>query len=309
MAQPRAIDPDLLRSFTCIAEEGSFTRAALRVGRTQAAVSMQMQRLEELLGVRLLARSKGGSVGLTTHGRFLLDRARDMLAANDGIWSAFREPEVAGTVRLGTPDDYALRWLPPILRGFADSHPAVEVEVVCMESEVLVEKLRAGELDLTLASEGAQPRGWPALELWRGPLGWVTAETVAPHGVPPHRMDPVPLALAHDEARSPRCISWRRAALEALDAAGRRWRVAYTSGTQIGTHAPVLAGLAITVSALAWLPAGLRALRPDEGLPPLPDFSIVLLEAENPAQPVTSALARRIATSFGVTPPGAAPPG
>ncbi len=309
MPPPRAIDPDLLRSFTCIAEEGSFTRAAQRVGRTQAAVSMQMQRLEELLGVRVLVRSKGGSVGLTAHGRFLLDRARDMLAANDGIWNAFREPAVAGTVRLGTPDDYALRWLPPILRGFADSHPAVEVDVVCMESEVLVEKLRAGELDLTLASEGAQPRGWPALELWRGPLGWVTAESTAPHDVPPHRMDPIPLALAHDDGRPNRCLSWRHAALDALDAAGRRWRVAYTSGSQIGTHAPVLAGLAITVSALAWLPAGLRALRPDEGLPPLPKFSILLLEAENPAQPVTSALARHIAASFGVTPPGDAPPG
>ena len=138
MPAPRAIDPDLLRSFTCIAEEGSFTRAASRVGRTQAAVSMQMQRLEDLLGVRVLVRSKGGSVGLTAHGRFLLDRARDVLAANDGIWNAFREPQVAGTVRLGTPDDYALRWLPPILRGFAASHPAVEVEVVCMESGALV---------------------------------------------------------------------------------------------------------------------------------------------------------------------------
>ena len=307
MPPPRAIDPDLLRSFTCIAEEGSFTRAALRVGRTQAAVSMQMQRLEELLGVRVLVRSKGGSVGLTAHGRFLLDRARDMLAANDGIWNAFREPAVAGTVRLGTPDDYALRWLPPILRGFADSHPAVEVDVVCMESGALVEKLRAGELDLTLATEGAAPRGWPALELWRGPLGWVTAENAAPHGVPPHRMDPLPLALAQKD-RPGRC-SWRGAALAALNAAGRRWRIAYTSDTQIGTHAPVLAGLAITVSMLAWLPEGLRPLRPDEGLPPLPKFSILLLQAKNPVQPVTGALARHIAASFGVTPPGGAPLG
>ena len=158
------------------------------------------------------------------------------------------------------------------------------------------------------------PRDWPALELWRSPLAWVTAERAPAHGVPPHRMDPIPLALAHDDGASPHSLSWRRAALDALEMAGRRWRVAYTSGTQIGTHAPVLAGLAITVSMLAWLPAGLRALRPDEGLPPLPEFSILLLQAENPAQPVTGALARHIATSFGVTPrdvmpSGAAPPG
>lgn len=301
MSQPRAIDPDLLRSFACIAEEGSFTRAAQRVGRTQAAVSMQMQRLEDLLGVRVLVRSKGGSVGLTAHGRFLLDRARNMLSANDGIWNAFHEPKVSGTVRLGTPDDYALRWLPPILRSFANSHPAVEVEVVCMPSEVLVGMLRAGELDLSLASEGAAPDGWKARPLWRGPLGWVTAEDAGIHGVPPYRMDPIPLALAQDDGCPERC-GWRAATLAALDAAGLRWRVAYTSSTQIGTHVPVLAGLAITVSALGWLPPGLRALRPDEGLPKLPNFGIVLLEAEDAAQPVTRAFADHIAAGFKTTP-------
>src|SRR5579875_2143458 len=115
MRLPLALDPDLLRAFAFIAEEGSFTRAAARVGRTQSAVSMQVQRLEVLLGQRLLLRGRGGSVRLTPHGQYLLARAREMLALNDEIWSAFRAPDVAGRVRLGTPDDYALRYLPPIL--------------------------------------------------------------------------------------------------------------------------------------------------------------------------------------------------
>ena len=63
------LDPDLLRTFTLIAEEASFTRAAQRVGRTQSAVSMQIQRLEGLLGERLITRSKGGAVHLTPHGQ------------------------------------------------------------------------------------------------------------------------------------------------------------------------------------------------------------------------------------------------
>src|SRR3978361_1962457 len=98
------LDPDLLRTFVCIAEEGSFTRAGQRVGRTQSAVSMQLQRLEAQLGERLVSRGKGGTVHLTPHGQFLRERARELLALNDEIWTSFKAPSVQGTVRLGTPD-------------------------------------------------------------------------------------------------------------------------------------------------------------------------------------------------------------
>ena len=94
MSLPQGLDPDLLRAFAFIAEEGSFTRAAERVGRTQSAVSMQVQRLEALLGQRVLLRGKGGAVSLTPHGQYLLERAREMLAVNDEIWATFRAPQV-----------------------------------------------------------------------------------------------------------------------------------------------------------------------------------------------------------------------
>jgi DNA-binding transcriptional LysR family regulator len=287
MSLPGGIDSDLLRVFAFIAEEGSFTRAAERVGRTQSAVSMQMQRLETQLGQRLLLRGKGGQVRLTPHGQYLLSRAREVLALNDAIWRTFRAPSVAGTVRLGTPDDYALRYLPAILKRFAETHPAVEVEVACASSSDLIAQLREGALDLTLASEGHEPANWPSVPLWRGPLCWVTSDRFAPH-----RQDPLPLALAHDDC------SWRRAAVRALEESGRRYRIAYTSGTQAGTHAPVMAGLAVTVSTISWLPDGLRLVRDEEGLPPLPDFGIMMLKAREPRQPVTDVLARYIADTF-----------
>ena len=119
---------------------------------------MQMQRLEQLLGKTVLIRGKGGAVRLTPHGQFLLDQARPLLALNDAIWDNFQAPEMSGVVRLGTPDDYALRYLPTMLRRFADTHPAVQVDVLCAPSSELVEKLKAGELDLTLLSEGHEPR-------------------------------------------------------------------------------------------------------------------------------------------------------
>ncbi len=291
MSQPLAIDPDLLRAFAFIAEEGSFTRAAERVGRTQSAVSMQVQRLESMLGQRVLSRSKGGAVQLTPHGQYLLDRSRDLLALNDEIWRAFHAPTVHGTVRLGTPDDYALAYLPTALKRFADSHPAVEVEVLVMPSCDLFARLRAGELDVILCTEGDESPSWPgAVELWRGPLQWIGAEHNSPH-----RRDPLPLALAAGGC------AWRQAALRALDRAGRRYRVAYTSATLAGTHAPVLAGLAVTVSPITWLPQGVRVLPPSEELPPLEDSAVLLLKGREPREPVVEVLAEHIMASFGIS--------
>ncbi len=287
MSLPIGLDPDLLRTFAFIAEEGSFTRAAERVGRTQSAVSMQVQRLEAALGRQILLRGKGGTVQLTAHGQYLLDRSREMLALNDEIMCTFKAPQVYGTVRLGTPDDYALRYLPAVLRRFADSHPAVDVEVLCAPSEEVVEKLKADELDLTLCSEGLEPRHWPSESLWRGPLVWVTSERHAPH-----RLDPLPLAMGRGGCH------WSAVARQALDRIGRRWRSAYTSTSLTGTHAPVLAGLAVTVSTTAWLPDGLRVMRPDEGLPDLGDTGILLLKGRAARQPVTDVLAAHIVETF-----------
>jgi DNA-binding transcriptional LysR family regulator len=295
MSLPLALDPDLLRAFVLIAEGHSFTQAAARVGRTQSAVSMQVKRLEETLGQTVLSRSKGGSVELTAHGQYLLTRARQILALNDEVMATFREPQITGTVRLGTPDDYAFAYLPPILKRFADTHPAVQVDVLCSPSEELMRRLQAGEIDLTLISDGLQPPGWPSVQLWRGPLVWVTSTRFSPH-----REDPLPLALADREAflaRGQDC-QWAGAAMRALEKAGRRYRIAYTSASQVGTHAPVLAGLAVTVSTMSWLPDGLRAMRPDEGLPKLPEFGILLLKGQRPNQPVTDALAAHIEESF-----------
>jgi DNA-binding transcriptional LysR family regulator len=296
MSLPLGLDPDLLRAFVFIAEDGSFTRAAARVGRTQSAVSMQVQRLEAMLGQRLLTRGKGGAVELTPHGQFLLTRAREMLALNDQIWTSFRTPAVQGTVRLGIPDDYALRYLPKILKRFAEGHPSVQVDVLCLPSHLLVERLRAGDLDLTICSDGHEPHGWQVTQLWRGQLSWITSELQSPH-----RQDPLPLALAATSATGPLAAEhcgWSIAARRALDAIGRPYRLAYSASTLIGSHAPVLAGLAVTVGTSSWLPEGLRSMRPDEGLPPLPEFGILMLHGPDARQPVTDALAQYIATTF-----------
>jgi DNA-binding transcriptional LysR family regulator len=286
---PPGLDPDLLRAFVLIAEGGSFTRAAERVGRTQSAVSMQIRRLEDTLGQPLLVRTARG-VAPTSQGMWLLERARALLVLNDEIIGNFRSPPMVGSVRLGTPDDYALAWLPDILARFAEAHPAVELDVTCLNSDVLADRFRDGRLDLTLLTEGHETPGITDQRIWRGPLRWVGSPT---HGL--HRRDPIPLALALPDSGCP----WRNAALGALREAGRPGRVTYNSATQTGCFTVALAGLALTVSTPTTLPQGLTWLGEAEGLPPLPEMGILLLRAEAAiGVPAADALAAHITEGF-----------
>lgn len=280
---PAGLDPELLRSFVLIAEGQSVTRAAERVGRTQSAVSMQMRRLEEILGEELLRRGPRG-LEPTYKGAWLLERARTLLALNEEIITTFRAPPITGQVRLGSPDDYALQWLPGILARFGEAYPGIEVDVLCMSSEELAQRLAHGHLDMALLTEG---HGRGGEEVWRGPLRWV-----GPQGSALHRRDPLPLAAAH-----PGC-TWRRAALEALGREGRRVRVTYNSTTQSGCFAVVLAGLALTISTPTRLPPGLVWLGEAEGLPALADMGIMLCTGEVPLSPGGVALAEAIRQGF-----------
>ncbi|MFL1461873.1 LysR substrate-binding domain-containing protein [Roseococcus sp. DSY-14] len=284
---PAGLDPELLRSFVLIAGGDSVTAAARKVGRTQSAVSMQMRRLEELVGGALLERDARG-LAPTEKGRWLLERARTLLALNEEILSHFRAAPLTGEVVLGSPDDYALDWLPGILAGFARTHPGIEVEVLCMSSDELARRLVESRVDLAIITEG-QSR--PGEEIWRGPLRWV-----GPAGAALHRRDPLPLALARAGC------TWRSAAVAALGQAGRRVRVAYNSTTQSGCFAVALAGLALTVSTPTRLPPGLQWLGEAEGMPALPDMGIQLALAERllgaRPPPHVAALAEAIRAGF-----------
>jgi DNA-binding transcriptional LysR family regulator len=293
-----ALDLDLLRTLAVIAEERSFTRAAERVGRTQSAVSLQVQRLEALVGQTLISRGKGGGVELTAPGEELVERGRALLALNDEIVQSLQARTVHRSVRLGADGGYSRPWIPTILARFAATHPAITVEISRASSCELVPRLKAGDLDLVLCEGGLEPRQWPATEMWRGRLEWIVSEA---H--PRHLDDPLPLVLVPGNCpfRPPwlaDCI-WRDSAIRALERAGRRYKIVSTSGTVPGLHDAVIAGLAVTVMPAHGLPEGLRPTRPEEGLPELPEVSLQLLKAREPRQPLTDALAAHIVEAFG----------
>lgn len=300
MGLPVGLDLDVLRSFVIIAEEKSFTRAAERVGRTQSAVSLQMQRLESALGQTVLLRGKGGAVELNQQGLYLLGRARELLELNDEILMSLRAAPVHGTVRLGLAEELVSRYLPKILERFSQAAPSVEVQVTSAGSCALAPQLKNGEIDLALLEAGQEPRQWPAIEIWRSPLKWITSDVHRQH-----LRDPLPLSLSPADCplRPPwlkECL-WRGMAIRALEHCGRSYRIVSTSGTTSGQLAAVLAGLAVTGSlAIDRLPEGLRPVRADEGLPELPETSFLMLKAREPRQPMTDMLAAQIQEVFGM---------
>jgi len=172
------LDLDQLQTFISIADTGSFTRAAEEVHRTQSAVSMQMRRLEERIGKPLFEKD-GRTNKLTEEGDKLLSYARRLIYLNRETLAAFDDQRLEGTIRIGTPDDYADRFLPEIMARFSRSNPRVELTVICEPTPGLAEHIKRGNLDLALVTHN-DTRGQSEV-VRREPLLWVTSANHATH--------------------------------------------------------------------------------------------------------------------------------
>ena len=259
------LDLDLVRTFVTIASLRSFTLAASRLGRQQSTISLQVQRLEETLGVKLLARTPR-SVALTSEGESFLRSARRILDLNDEIIARAQEPEMHGVVRVGTPEDFATWRLPDVLSRFAQAYPAVSLEVTCDLTLNLLERFHAGDFDIALIKR-ERALDVSGVRVWREPLVWVTGDRDFWVG-----SGPLPLVV------SPSPCVYRQRAIDALDRARREWRISYTCGSLAGSLAAVKAGLGITVLPKGMVPSELRAID-GKPLPNLKDTEIALLEA------------------------------
>ena len=276
------LDIDLLKTFLAIADTGSFTRAAAEVHKTQSAVSMQMKRLDELLGRPLFARD-GRASRFTPDGERLIEYARRMVTINDEAVSAFTRPELTGTVRFGTPDDYADRFLPEILARFSRTHSLVTVDVECLNSLDLFERTKRGEMDLALVTFGCDVVTDEPVR--REPLVWVTS---AKHNV--HMLEVLPLASPHCE--------WRKAVLTALDSQKRKFRIAYSSSNSNAINAAVHTGLAVGAVPELCVRPGMRILGEKDGFPALGTFDIGLVRKPGRPSSAVEALARHVTESL-----------
>jgi DNA-binding transcriptional LysR family regulator len=274
------LDPDLLRTFLAFVDGGSLARAATTVARSPSAVTAQMQRLEEIVGEPLLAR-QGRGRGLTPTGEELVGHARRILATHREAWLALKGARADGRVVIGTTQDFADSGLPDLLRDFARTHPRVRLELRVGRSAELTQAFGQDALDISITMR-RQPMS-DEVGVLVEPMVWLIAE----RGLA-SRQDGLPLALL-----DPPC-GFRDAAIAALDAAGRAYRVAATSASLAGLRAAVEAGIALTLRTTRWARSGVVEPGRDLALPPVPaaEFAIRLRSgAGGPAADLADLLA------------------
>ncbi|MBP0595838.1 LysR family transcriptional regulator [Paraburkholderia sp. LEh10] len=275
-----SLEIDLLRSFAVIAEVRALSRAASRIGRTQSALSQQMKRLEEIVDQPLFQRT-GRGVVLTNPGERLLIHAQRILRLHDEAMAELCGKGLSGSIRFGCPDDYAAVFLPSLLRQFSSQHPHALVEVVCGPTPRLLERLAKRAVDLAMISLPEGSRDEDIIR--REQLVWIGYP-----GLEPAHFDPLPLALSDPDTLD------HIAACEALQRAGRDYRIAYASSSLSGLTALVRSGQAFAVMTQTAVPPDLCVLSADADLPPLPAVGVSLkFERERPSL-LTAAFAEHI---------------
>lgn len=227
----RNLDITTLRSFVAVAENGGVTRAAGFLHLTQSAVSMQLKRLEETLGLDLLDRS-GRGIALTASGEQLLGYAHRILELNDEAWGRLTSKEYEGEITLGVPHDIIYPYIPQVLRRFAAVFPRMQVRLISAPTRQLRDMFGRGQCDVIVTTEEKPGPGGEVLV--RLPLVWVGA----PEGAAWKR-DPLPVAFCSN------CI-FRSDVLRRLDQSDAVWNMAVESDLDNAVEAMVSADLAIT---------------------------------------------------------------
>lgn len=282
----RSIPTDLLRAFVTVIDLKGYTRAGERLGRTQPAVSLQMKRLQDLIGQPLFV--KEGGLALTEAGELVAGTARQMLALNDDMMLRLSRRDTRGKLRLGITNDYADHFLPRFLAGIAADGGGVTFDVTCALSVDLLMGLRENRYDVVVAMTPDGPAEG-AFMTWRESMTWVGGSGASVSGP----SDPVRL-VCYPEG----CL-YRRTMMSALGREGRAFEVVYATPSQSGIEAAVGSGFGVTALASRVLPRGLRALGPDAHLPRLADVVVGIYLAEGKHRStVAQSLAARFADMF-----------
>ncbi|MDC0948090.1 LysR substrate-binding domain-containing protein [Gammaproteobacteria bacterium] len=284
------IPTELLRTLVAVVEQGTLSAAGEVVGRSQPAISLQLKKLESLIGKPLLRR-EGRGVTLTDAGEVVLRHARDLLRVNDALVRHFHQPRLRGDVRLGIPNEFAISVLPPILGDFNEAHPDVSLHVTCDLSARLIELLGQGSLDVVVALS-LQPH--PGALMWREePLNWARA----PHFEVESR-GKLPLVVA------PHGCVYRYTMFSVMSQQTRPWQVAYTGTSYGGIQAAVLAGLGVTAMARSTLDNPQLLIVEDQSAwyPPLRSATLSILCANEASGDAIQRLVARLGRALGMKP-------
>jgi DNA-binding transcriptional LysR family regulator len=255
-----ALDISTVQAFLLVAELQSFTRAAEALGTTQAAVSMKLQRLEAVVGKRLVERSPR-AVRLTADGLTFLDHARALMDAHDRALAG-RQP-ARQRLSLGISDHAAGAELVPLLARLHKVSPQLSLAVTIGFSRILLDGFDAGELDAVIVRQEGSRRGGE--KLTEDELGWFASPRMQWR-----RGENLPLAML-----APPC-GVRAVAIRALDKARIEWNEAFAGGGVTAVVAAALAGLAVAPLARRIAQPGLIDIGAAHGLPRLGSSRVML---------------------------------
>ncbi|MGV3551366.1 LysR family transcriptional regulator [Rhizobium sp.] len=273
-----------LRSFVMVAQTGSFTLSASRLGLGQSTVSQHLQRLERAIGRRLIDRDTH-AVRLTPDGEQLLPQARQLLALERQTVARFDADAPRGLFRLGISEDLVSGQLPGMLEDFIAAHPSVDLQLSVALSSTLADMQDRGELDLVIAKRKIGERRGDAIG--REPLVWLASDPQAVLAKPV-----LPLIVF-----PPPSIT-RALLMEALARSGTAWRIVCSCQSLSGLTAAARAGMGVLVQPRSLAPAGLIEIEPPD-LPDLADVEFVLVSSRGANGAIISAFSAKVRDMFG----------
>ena len=270
------LDTVTLQCFIAVADTGSFTKAADRVGRTQSAISQQIAKLELITEKTLINRGK--LLSLTSDGELFLGYAKKIFELHCEALDRFKEPELEGEIQFGLPEDFAVMILSDVLVDFARLHPRIILNVECDLTLNILNRFTQGKSDLVLLKTH-QPKHLPkAVNIWSEPVEWIGKPDLFTSF---ERNSIIPLVL------SPQPCVYRENVIQTLEKAGIRWRLVYSSPSYAGKMAAVKAGLGISAIQTTMIPNYLEPIK-NSILPPLNNIHISLIKKEGANKAIES---------------------
>ncbi|WP_434668521.1 LysR family transcriptional regulator [Klebsiella sp. B345] len=266
MSEPH-LEISWLKTFITVARTGSMTEATSSLCRSQSAISMHIKKIEETLGRKVFNREVR-RLTLTPAGQELLLHAQRLLGVYSEAMQSLTGSNVQGKISLGIPDDYAVRYLPQVLKAFGEKYPAIEISLFCEPSLTLIPKIESGMLDVAIVTRDISGRGellFSEQLVWTGIKSTVIKED-----------HPLPVAVYEYGSEA------RKKVLAALEQLPSGYRIAYSSPYVAGQIAVVESGMAVAVLTRCSVPEHLHIIH-SEKLPALPSLEVVVISRENAA--------------------------
>ncbi|MEM9676688.1 MAG: LysR substrate-binding domain-containing protein [Pseudomonadota bacterium] len=254
---------ELLRSLITVSDLGGYTKAAKVLNRSQPAISLQMRRLEEIVGKKLIVHD-GKQIKFTEAGLKLSTYARQILHLNDDAIEQFRPSNLSGVIRIGLPTDYAVSYLQDVVLQFIKDHGNTQLEIYCDLSTNLLSSLHSDQSHLIVALFSEDESQY-LVRAWEERPVWAIAKDInlKRHG-------PIPI-VGHFEN-----CEYRKRMANALKSRERKWRLAYASPDISGVQRAVEAGFGVTALTGATLTPNMRRLTEVDGFPALEKIKIGL---------------------------------